>query len=238
MRASGFSFALALISYLGLAVPVVSQTARERRVHVSLTKLCVTEGTITALPAHRLLVTDPNVHATMNRETPQDIEAHFVYLGPSDDSNTLSSGHSHHQFGFELFAADACNLVYVMWRLEPESNIAVLVKSNPDQHFHSDCGRRGTTTIAPELALPLPAVRAGERLSHNLHAEVSGSKLLVFADNVKVWQGTLPEEVMRAHGPVGIHCDNAKLELVLTLAAPAADAPVLPCKPTAESNQQ
>ena len=61
LRASIFSFSLALIAHIGLAVPLISQTGHERRVHVSLTDLCVTEGTITALLARRLLVTDPNV---------------------------------------------------------------------------------------------------------------------------------------------------------------------------------
>jgi hypothetical protein len=236
LRALGFSFALALISYIGLAVPLISQTGHEQRVHVSLTDLCVTEGTITALPAHRLLVTDPNVHATMNRETPQDIEAHFVYLGPSDDSDTPSSGQNHHRFGFELFAQDACNLAYVMWRLEPESNISVFVKSNSEQHIHAECGRRGTITIEPEHRLPLPPVRAGERISHTLHAEITGSRLLVFADGTLVWRGALPSEILRTHGPVGIHCDNAKLEIMLTVAPPVAGAPVLPCKAAPESD--
>jgi hypothetical protein len=51
-----------------------------------------------------------------------------------------------------------------MWRLEPESNISVFVKSNSEQHIHAECGRRGTITIEPEHRLPLPPVRAGERI--------------------------------------------------------------------------
>jgi hypothetical protein len=233
LRPQKFSYTLAAqIATIGLAVVINAQTSDGRRMHVALADLCVTEGTINGLPAHGLSVTVPNVHATINRETAQDIEARFVYLGPSNPSDT-PHGHGHHQFGFELFAQDACNLVYVMWRLEPESSIAVLAKSNPKQHVHADCNSRGTTTVAPELALPLPAVRAGERISHNLHAELSGATLSVFADEVLVWRGTLPANVLHTHGPVGIHCDNAKLEIVLTVAPPAADAPILPCKPIA-----
>ncbi|MFY9804834.1 MAG: hypothetical protein WA211_16375 [Candidatus Acidiferrales bacterium] len=233
MRPRKFFYAFAAyIATIGLAVVISAETTHGRRIHASLADLCVTEGTISDLPAHGLSVTLPNVHATMNRETAQDIEARFVYLGPSEPTDP-PHGHGHHQFGFELFAQDACNLVYVMWRLEPESSIAVLAKSNPEQHVHADCNSRGTTTVAPELALPLPAVRAGERISHNLHAEVSGATLSVFADDVLVWRGTLPADVLRTHGPVGIHCDNAKLEIVLRVAPPAADAPLLPCKAAA-----
>jgi hypothetical protein len=236
LRSSGMFCALALILAAALGASAIAQTGRGQRLRASLSNLCVTEGAVTALPAHRLLVTDPNVHATMNRETPQDIEAHFVYLGPSNQSDAAPSGPVHHQFGFELFAQDACNLVYVMWRFEPESSIAVSVKSNPSQLLHDECRKRGATEVQPELALPLPPVRAGERASHTLRAQVSGPQLLVFADNILVWRGALPSEVVRSRGPVGIHCDNAKLELMITVAPPLPDAPFLPCNRVAESH--
>jgi hypothetical protein len=236
LRAWALSAVLVLTSFIGHQVAVVAQTPVSQRARVSLTDLCVSEGTVTALPAHRLLITVPNVHATMNQETPQDIEARFVYLGPTAENETPTRGHGHHQFGFEMFAQDACNLVYVMWRLEPESTIVVSVKNNPDQHAHSDCGGRGTTTVSPEHTRPLPPVRGGERLSHALRAKITGATLGVFADGGLVWQGVLPADVLRTHGPVGIHCDNAKLEIRLTVASPAAGAVVLPCKPVPEPN--
>ena len=34
----------------------------------------------------------------------------------------------------KLRAEDACNLVYVMWRIEPQSRLVVSVKRNPGQH--------------------------------------------------------------------------------------------------------
>ena len=227
------SAALALTSFIGLAVTVVAQTSGAKRAHVSVNDLCVSEGAIAALPAHRLLVTVPNVHATMNQETPQDIEARFVYLAPAAQNETPSSGH--HQFGFEMLAEDACNLVYVMWRLEPESRIAVSVKSNPDQHVHAECGKRGTSTVSPERTRPLPPVWAGEPLSHALRAKITGAVLMVFADGSLVWRGLLPADVLRTHGPVGIHCDNAKLEFKLTVAPPAAGARIFPSTSGAEA---
>jgi hypothetical protein len=91
--------------------------------------------------------------------------------------------------------------VYVMWRLDPESTIAVWVKSNPDQHVHSECGRHGTSTVSPERTRPLPPVWAGEPLSHTLRAQIIGDMLLVFADGSLVWRGLLPAEVVRTHNP-------------------------------------
>jgi hypothetical protein len=108
LRTWALSAALVLTSFIGQEVAVVAQTSVAQRGHVSLADLCVSEGAIVALPAHRLLITDPNVHATMNRETPQDIEARFVYLGPTAPNETPSSSHSHHQFGFEMLAQDVC----------------------------------------------------------------------------------------------------------------------------------
>ncbi len=224
------------MAFVSLAAALVAQSGPGQRVYVSLTDLCVSEGKITPLPAHRLLVTDPNVHATMNRETPQDIAAHFVYLGPTDQNDVPSSGHVHHQFGFEFLAQDACNLVYIMWNFEPESDVAVLVKSNPEQHIHAECRKRGTRTVEPELKLHLPPVRAGEHTSHTLRATITGPELVIFADKILVWRGALPAEVFHTHGPAGIHCDNAKLEIMLTVAPPVAGAPILPCAVAAESN--
>jgi hypothetical protein len=60
--------------------------------------------------------------------------------------------------------------------------------------------------------------------------------LLVFADGSLVWRGLLPAEVLRTHGPVGIHSDNAKLEFKLTVRPPAAGARIFPCTPGAVSN--
>ncbi|MGC1797909.1 MAG: hypothetical protein WA713_17600, partial [Candidatus Acidiferrales bacterium] len=80
MRPRKFFYAFAAyIATIGLAVVISAETTHGRRIHASLADLCVTEGTISDLPAHGLSVTLPNVHATMNRETAQDIEARFVY---------------------------------------------------------------------------------------------------------------------------------------------------------------
>ena len=37
-------------------------------------------------------------------------------------------GELRRQFGLKLRAQDACNLVYVMWRIEPASKLVVSIK--------------------------------------------------------------------------------------------------------------
>ena len=66
--------------------------------------------------------------------TVQDAEARFKYLGPTSQEARLGSGESRRQFGLRLRAQDPCNLVYAMWRIEPEPMLVVSVKRNPGMH--------------------------------------------------------------------------------------------------------
>jgi hypothetical protein len=64
----------------------------------------------------------------VNAPTPPFAEAHFTYLGSTGNEARLGSGELRRQFGLKLRAEDACNLVYAMWRIEPESKLVVSVK--------------------------------------------------------------------------------------------------------------
>ena len=75
----------------------------------------------------------------------------------------LASGEMRRQFGLKLRAEDACNLVYAMWRIEPESKLVVSVKSNPGQHTSAQCGNRGYQNIKPLHSSPLPSLRPEKR---------------------------------------------------------------------------
>jgi hypothetical protein len=101
---------------------------------VSRANLCVTEGTIEQMPGGRLSVSVPKMRAYLNALTPQIAEARFTYLGSTGNEARLGSGELRRQFGLKLRAQDACNLVYAMWRMEPESKLVVSIKSNPGQH--------------------------------------------------------------------------------------------------------
>jgi hypothetical protein len=135
----------------------------------------------------------------------------------------LGSGALRRQFGLKLRAQDACNLVYAMWRIEPESKLVVSVKSNPGQHTSAECGNRGYTNIKPRLSVPLPALSAGGE--HTLRAEMDGAQMRVFADGKLVWEGSVLPNALGFDGPVGMRSDNAHLEVEL-LAGPARKATV------------
>lgn len=184
-----------------------------RMTSVSLANLCVTEGKIEEAPNHGLLVNVPKMRAYVNEATPQIVEAGFTYLGETRDEARLGSGELRRQFGLKLRAADACNLVYAMWRIDPESKLVVSVKSNPGEHTSAECGNRGYQNIKARKSRPVPTLRIGD--THRLRAEMRAEELNVFVDNTLVWEGSVGTEGGRFEGPVGIRSDNAKLQLEL-----------------------
>jgi hypothetical protein len=125
------------------------------------------------------------------------------------------------QFGLKLRAQDACNLVYAMWRIEPESKLVVSVKSNPGEHSSAQCGNRGYQNIKPRHSSSVPTLEPGA--THTLRAQMTGAEMQVFADNSLVWEGSVGPDALRFDGPVGIRSDNARLQI--ELAAPIEQRP-------------
>ena len=219
---------------LASAVVLVSRGAQSRMFGVTREMLCVTEGAIGELPNQRLPVNVPKMRAYVNRSSSQAIEARFTYLGSTGNEARLGSGELRRQFGLKLSAQDACNLVYAMWRIEPEPKLVVSVKANPGQHTSAECGNRGYRNIKPLHSSPVPMLRPGD--THSLRAEMNGEQLRVFVDNTVVWEGTVGADVRNLDGPVGIRSDNARLELQLQVGEPSGAHPdsVIACKSGSE----
>ena len=104
-------------------------------------------------------------------------QVRFTYLGSTPNEAPLASGEMRRQFGLKLRAQDACNLVYAMWRIEPESKLVVSVKNNPGEHTSAQCGNRGYQNIKPLRSSPLPSLHSGD--THTLRAEMNGAELRV-----------------------------------------------------------
>ena len=210
--------AWALLFLGALSFSAASESSGTKLMSVSRANLCVTEGVIEELPGARLSVSVPKMRAYLNAFTPQFVEAHFTYLGSTGSEARLGSGELRRQFGLKLRAQDSCNLVYAMWRIEPESKLVVSVKSNPGQHTSAQCGNRGYRNIKPRLSAPVPALRSGE--THTLRAEMNGAEMLVFVDNTLVWEGSVGPDALAFDGPVGIRSDNARLQIELQAGQP------------------
>jgi hypothetical protein len=205
-----FSFVLCLSADLALSGAKLTLVSRDG--------LCVTEGALEELPGQRLAVSVPKMRAYVNVMTPQDVEARFTYLGSTGNEARLGSGELRRQFGLKLHAQDACNLVYAMWRIEPQSKLVVSVKSNPGQHSSAECGNRGYRNVNPRHSVPVPVLRSGD--THGLRAEMNGEELKVFVDNALVWEGPVGRDAAALNGPVGMRSDNARLQIELRAELP------------------
>src|SRR5580692_4123572 len=84
-------------------------------------ELCVTHGTIEADSGGRLSVSNAEVRAVSRRGIARAAELRFTFLGPSAETSLLRSGQLRRQLGLKLRAQNGCNLVYVMWRIEPQN---------------------------------------------------------------------------------------------------------------------
>src|SRR5271165_6013704 len=216
VRVPNFRFRWALICLVALGV--AAEPPGDKLSPVSRANLCVTEGAVEELRGGRLGVSVPKMRAYLNVRTPQSGEADFTYLGSTGNEARLGSGELRRQFGLKLRAQDACNLVYAMWRIEPESKLVVSIKSNPGQHTSAECGNRGYRNIKPRHSIPVSSLRPGE--THTLRAEMKGDYLQVFTDNSPVWEGPLGGDVLAFDGPVGIRSDNVRLQFGLRTAEP------------------
>jgi hypothetical protein len=193
---------------------------------VSRSELCVTEGSVEAAPERKLAVKVPKLRAYVNQPSAESAEIRFTYLGATSSEARLGSGESRRQFGLKLRAEDACNLVYVMWRIEPQSRLVVSVKRNAGQRASAECGNRGYQNLKPRYSAPIPALASGQ--SHRLRASMQGDELTAAIDDRIVWQGALGPAAAGLQGPPGVRSDNAQWRFELAVDAAAASASAAP----------
>jgi hypothetical protein len=217
---------------------VAASRAPERATRAGLApvlarELVVTSGRLEPEPgaaagaardADRFLIRSPLLRAWVGQQSRASLELEFVYLGPTGSAAPLGSGELRRQIGLELHAQDSCNLLYVMWRIEPVQRLVVSLKSNPGQHQHSECADRGYLNLEPDRARELGPLRVGER--HVLRAAVleptpAGAELEVQVDGVSVWRGRLPAAAAALAGPVGLRSDNAQFQVRLRAGSPS-----------------
>jgi hypothetical protein len=194
--------------------PVLTSLARDQ--------LCVTCGSVRATTSGYLSIEDPKVRAIASTMTLPVAELRFVYQGPTSVSAPLRSGIVRRQLGLKLRAHDGCNVLYVMWRIDPTPRLVVSVKRNPGETLSSQCENHGYRDVVPHLVSPLPALVPGS--PHVLHAEQHGDQLEVAVDGVAVWVGKLPADALAFDGPVGFRTDNVRVALRL-LTVPTGAAP-------------
>lgn len=155
----------------------------------------------------------PKMRAQTEGREGDAAELDFVYLGPTEEVAPLASGERRRQLGLKLRARDGCNVLYVMWRIEPEPDLVVSRKANPGMERHAECGTRGYRRLRPATYTPPPPLVVGAR--HRLRARVEEKRLRVWIDGALVWEGELDEAAARMRGPVGVRSDNVAFAFTL-----------------------
>ena len=188
---------------------------------VAASELCVSAGRVNPLASH-LHVDSGGMRAVVAGDVSSAAELDFTYRGPSTETAPLASGELRRQIGLKLRAKDSCNVVYVMWHVEPTPGIAVSVKSNPGASTHRQCGDHGYINIRPTTAAPV--ARIVRDVAHALRAEIQGNLLRVLADGAVVWTGALPAQAFAFEGPAGIRSDNGAFDFDMRVAHARATA--------------
>jgi hypothetical protein len=197
----------------GVLGVIAIATASAPTLHrVKLSQLDVTEGELVEMSGHRLRINGDRMRAVAREPGQHIAELRFTYLGPTS-GKPLLSGELRRQIGVKLLARDTCNVLYVMWRIEPEPKLSVQVKSNIVFSSHEDCLNHGYVNIKPRRSRSLEAPEIGKQ--HILRAELSGSELRVYADGTLVWEGGLGSHLVGLEGPAGMRSDNGRFDLQL-----------------------
>jgi hypothetical protein len=165
-----------------------------------LDRLCVTEGA--AIPTGgRLLIESPKFRAVSARSTDAAAQLRFDYLGPTAESAALGSGRVRRQIGLKLRAQDGCNLVYVMWRIEPVSELSVQVKRNPGLRAFAECRNGGYRNVG-QTRFRRGTARWGATSSPSTGPSVCGATMAVFPSHSPRERAGARRE-RQAHAPPG-----------------------------------
>jgi hypothetical protein len=189
---------------------------------IATESLCVTKGAMTDAS-----ITEPTMRGYAPGFGGDAAALTFTYRGETFETRELAGGEARRQIGLKLRAQDSCNVVYVMWRLDPKPKLDVSVKFNVHEKTHEECGADGYTKVRPHKKSFVPAFEYGK--THTLRAEIVGDELFAWIDDQLLFQGTLPQTARMIRGPAGVRSDNIKFDLV-ALAAPKGEGSAPACK--------
>ncbi len=204
------------------AAPTVDRAPTIELARFADKDICVTKGELAGKS-----VEAPTMRGYALGASGDAAQVTFTYRGESFETRELASGQERRQIGLKLRAKDSCNVVYVMWRLDPTPKLDISVKLNPLARTHEECGANGYTKLKPVKKTFVPAFEVGA--THSLRAEIAGNELFAWIDGKLLWQGQLPDGAKALAGPAGMRSDNVRFDL-LELAAPRSDATPPACK--------
>jgi len=184
--------------------------------------LCVTRGALLSGGQ----VNAATFRAVAAGTSGDDVGLEFVYEARATDPLALASGQVRRQLGLKLRAADGCNLVYVMWRLDPRPQLEVSTKINPGSRTHAQCGVRGYQKLSPSYESRIPALVRGGR--HWMYAQIVGDDLFAWVNGELAWRGSMPQEARYIAGPAGVRSDNVAYRMITMWGTPGQTGADMP----------
>ena len=190
-------------------VPSLSQVRKK--------SLNVTKGSVSETASGFLTITRPTVRAVEKSGKAKSAKLRVRYRGPTSETVPLKNGSIRRQIGLKMKAMDTCNLLYVMWEIEPKEKLKVQVKRNPGKKYHKECGTDNYFKQVPyvnqdDSSHGFPSAK--DQRSHILEADLfpvgeKGYDLHIYIDGKQVWQNTIPQSLLQGiDGHAGIRTDN------------------------------
>ena len=196
---------LAGLSLLDAAMVV---QAREKPVEAS--SVCVTNGVVENRQGRSFEINSPSSRAIVKGANDSRGALRFEYLGPTTKDAPLASGLMRRQLGIKLRAEDSCNVIYVMWSIEPEQGLIITMKMNTGKSTHAECGVKGYKKLEPTMQKAIAPIKIGE--PRTLSAELDGSVLKVNVDGERAWEGETLASAAKMYGYTGIRTDNVRIK--------------------------
>jgi len=196
---------------LWIAIPLLTlglaSVAEPRERGVKPADVCVTNGVVEKEASGKFVINSASSRAVVTGSDDSVGVLRFEYLGPSAGETKLASGNVRRQLGIKLRAEDSCNVIYVMWGIEPQPGLVVSMKVNEGKTTHAQCGVKGYKLIPATFEKPVAPIRVGE--PRTLAAKLDENrKLTVRVDGDVVWEGIAFPAAKTMYGYTGIRTDN------------------------------
>lgn len=199
---------------LWIALPLLSlglmSVAHPRERGVAPGDVCVTNGVVEREAGGRFVINSPSSRAVVRGSDDSVGTLKFEYLGPAKGETKLASGVVRRQLGIKLRAEDSCNVIYIMWGIDPEPGLVVSMKVNEGKTTHAQCGVKGYKLVPATFEKPVAPIKVGE--PRTLAAKLDENrKLTVRVDGDVVWEGIAFPTAKTMYGYTGIRTDNARV---------------------------
>jgi hypothetical protein len=203
------------ISLLNAAsVPATEETLTPPTGMVSGTALTILSGgSTTSQISPGVWVTDTaDFRAQLGGPTVSSAELWFKWNSDSTLTVPLGDGSYRKQIGIEFRYPNPCNVLAVMWHMNPNDGVEVSTKINAGQTTIGECGTSGYSfpTATTSSVPPLPT----DKKWHRLRVDLIGTVMTVTCDGVIRWQGVIPSGGLAISGPPGVRADNSNFDFI------------------------